>query len=294
MQQREPEISLALGQLQSDELRDLAGAMLRVNPKQRLTMEQVMKNPLIAAGHVTLAQNANIAKRMDSIDKKIDDAIVILKALTGSLSSFRDEALAGIASVRTNTAEGALALADLKCELRAGGQRLEAASSASAAELRRSLLAETSALAHSLRVLSGAQAEQAAEQAHALARVEQLQATIRSQVSTLRDDQRENLMSARQELVGLLRVVEGKVDEGFKAIKVDLAALKGDVSKGFQAHSKDLEQRDMAALANAATLKRNIDALQAMVNGPTLLLLVYPMRKDRLTIHRMTPPPSGL
>ena len=74
-------------------------------------------------------------------------------------------------------------------------------------------------------------------------------------------------MTARKELVELFRVVEGKVDEGFKSIKIDLAALKGDVNKGFQALSKDIEQRDMVALSNAATLKRNIDALQAMVTS---------------------------
>jgi serine/threonine protein kinase len=151
MAQREREIALALGQLQSDELRDLLRAMLHADPKQRLTMGQVMKNQLIAAGHVTLAQNANMAKEINSLGKKVDEAIALMKALSGSLSSFRQEALEGIASVRTNTAEGARAMADLKEELCAGEERLEAVSRASAQELRRALLDETWALARSLK-----------------------------------------------------------------------------------------------------------------------------------------------
>ena len=156
-------------------------------------------------------------------------------------------------------------MADLKAELRARGQRLEAMGSAGAAELRQALLAETAALAHSLKALSGAQTEQAAEQTQALARVEKLQAEIQEQVATLRDDQRQDLMSARQELVGLVQAVEGKVDEGFKSIKADMVALRGDVSKGFLTLNEGIEQRDMVALTNATALKSKIDALDAMV-----------------------------
>ena len=156
-------------------------------------------------------------------------------------------------------------MADLKAELRARGQRLEAMGSASAEELRRALLAETAALARCLKSLSNAQAERATEQTLALARVEKLQAEIQEQVATLRDDQREDLMSARQELVGLLQAVEGKVDEGFKSIKADMVALRGDVSKGFLTLNEGIEQRDMVALTNATTLKSKIDALDAMV-----------------------------
>jgi N-acetylmuramoyl-L-alanine amidase len=111
--------------------------------------------------------------------------------------------------------------------------------------------------------------------------VEKLQAEIQAQVATLRDEQREDLMIARKELVELFRVLESKVDEGFKSIKVDLAALKSDVDKGFLTLSKDIEQRDMAALANAATLKRNIDALQDMVKKTSLKLLC-PAKKIRI------------
>jgi len=95
--------------------------------------------------------------------------------------------------------------------------------------------------------------------------VERLQAEIQEQVATLRDDQREDLMSARQELVGLVQAVEGKVDEGFKSIKADMVALRGDVSKGFLTLNEGIEQRDMVALTNATTLKSKIDALDAMV-----------------------------
>ena len=225
-------------------------------PEQRPSVQKVLDDDIFSKSNRTL---------LKEIKGNMEDINAAVKALSGSLSSFRKEALEGIAAIRTNSAEGALALADLKCELRAGGQRLEALSSAGAAELRRALLVETAALAWSLKSLSGAQAEQAAEQTHALARVEKLQAEIQTHVSTLRDDQREDLMTARKELVELFRVVEGKVDEGFKSIKIDLAALKGYVNKGFQALSKDIEQRDMVAMSNAAILKRNIDALQAMV-----------------------------
>jgi len=271
MAQREREIALALGQLQSDELRDLLRAMLHADPKQRLTMGQVMKNQLIAAGHVTLAQNANMAKEINSLGKKVDEAISLMKALSGSLSSFRQEALEGIASVRTNTAEGARAMADLKEELCAGEERLEAVSRASAQELRRALLDETWALARSLKSLLGAQAERAVEQTLVLARVERLQAEIQAQVATLKDDQREDLMSARQELVGLLRAVEGKVDEGFDTIHRDVEALQAGVGEGFSALKEGMEKRDKDALAYAAQLKREIDALHAMVTrAPTL------------------------
>ena len=117
----------------------------------------------------------------------------------------------------------------------------------------------------------GAQAERAVEQTLVLARVEKLQAEIQAQVATLKDDQREHLMSARQELVGLLRAVEGKVDEGFDTIHRDVEALQAGVGEGFSALKEGMEKRDKDALAFAAKLKREIDALHAMVTrAPTL------------------------
>ena len=117
----------------------------------------------------------------------------------------------------------------------------------------------------------GAQAERAVEQTLVLARVERLQAEIQAQVATLKDDQREHLMSARQELVGLLRAVEGKVDEGFDTIHRHVEALQAGVGEGFSALNEGMEKRDKDALALAAKLKREIDALHAMVTrAPTL------------------------
>ena len=59
--------------------------------------------------------------------------------------------------------------------------------------------------------------------------------------------------------------MEGKLDEGFEAMQFDLAAVKTCTCNFFKAISQDIRKRDMVALANAATLKRSIDDLQAMV-----------------------------
>ena len=242
-----------------DRYHKLLKLVLAEAPEGRPSVQKILDDDIFSKSNRTL---------LNQIKGELVEINTAVKALSGSLSSFRQEALEGIASVRTSTTEGVLALADLKAELREGGQRLEAMGSASAAEMRQALLDGTSALARSLKSFSGAQAEQAVEQTFVLARLEKLQAEIQAQVATLRDDQREDLMSARQELLGLLRAVEGKVDDGFESIKADMAALKGDVSKGLQTLNEGMEQRDAVALANAAALKRNIDALYAMVTSP--------------------------
>jgi hypothetical protein len=60
--------------------------------------------------------------------------------------------------------------------------------------------------------------------------------------------------------------MRGRVHQISRAARsIDLAAVKICMCNFFKALSSDIEKRDMAALANAATLKRDIDALQAMV-----------------------------
>jgi len=80
-----------------DRYHKLLRLLLAEAPEARLSVQKVLDDPIFSESNRTL---------LDEISGNLEDINTVLRALSGALSSFREEALAGIDGVRTNTAEG--------------------------------------------------------------------------------------------------------------------------------------------------------------------------------------------